>query len=121
MSRFDRISDVAPQEIWDGVLGRAVHGERVTLALVELEPSSVVPEHSHDNEQAGVLVEGSFEMRIGDETRTLTRGATWCIPPDEPHEVRVGPEGAVVIEVWAPAREDWLEIDRQEARPPRGF
>jgi quercetin dioxygenase-like cupin family protein len=121
MSSFAHIADVAPQRIWEGVTGRALHGERLTLALVELDPRSVVPEHAHDNEQAGILVQGSFEMRVGAETRTLGRGDTWRIPPDVPHEVRVGPEGAVVVEVWVPAREDWKEIEPDEPRPPRPF
>jgi quercetin dioxygenase-like cupin family protein len=118
---FARIAGVAPQEIWEGVTGRAVHGERLSLALIELEPGAVVPEHAHDNEQAGIMVEGSFEMRVGEETRELVRGDVWCIPPDVPHEVHVGPQGAVVVEMWVPGREDWREIPAQEPRAPRGF
>jgi len=118
---FAGIGEIAPQTIWEGVTGCALHGERLTLALIELEPGAVVPEHRHDNEQVGILVEGSFEMRVGDELRELLRGDTWCIPPDVPHEVRVGSDGAVVVEVWAPGREDWKEIERQEPRAPRGF
>jgi quercetin dioxygenase-like cupin family protein len=121
MSAFERIADVAPQEVWEGVTGRALHGQRLTLALVELDAHAVVPEHAHDNEQVGILVEGSFEMRVGSETRTLGRGDTWRIPPDVPHEVTVGPEGAVVVEVWVPAREDWTAIEPQEPRAPRTF
>jgi quercetin dioxygenase-like cupin family protein len=121
MSAFADIAAIAPQEVWEGVTGRALHGERLTLALVELDPGSRVPEHAHDNEQAGILVQGSFEMRVGTETRTLARGDTWCIPPNVPHEVQVGPEGAVVVEVWVPGRDDWKEIEAQEPRPSRGL
>jgi quercetin dioxygenase-like cupin family protein len=121
MTPFARIAGIAPQEIWEGVTGRAVHGERLSIALIELAPGAVVPEHAHDNEQAGIMVEGSFEMRIADETREVARGDTWCIPPDVPHAVRVGPEGAVVVEVWVPAREDWEGIPTQEPKAPRGF
>jgi quercetin dioxygenase-like cupin family protein len=118
---FARAAGMAPQEIWEGVLARAAHGERLTLALVELEPDAVVPEHAHDNEQAGIMLEGSFEMRVGEETREVTRGDTWCIPPDVPHSVRVGPEGAVVVEVWVPGRDDWRAVPAQEPRAPREF
>jgi quercetin dioxygenase-like cupin family protein len=121
MSRFEGVADLAPQLIWEGVTARAVHAERLTLALVELEPGSVVPEHAHDNEQVGIMVEGSFEMRVGGETRELRRGDTWSIPPDEPHEVHVGPEGAVVVEVWVPGRDDWKTIERQPPNEPRAF
>ena len=82
MSRFEGVADLAPQRIWEGVTARAVHGERLTLALIELDPDSLVPEHSHDNEQVGIMVEGSFVMRVGGETCELRRGDTWSIPPD---------------------------------------
>ena len=118
---FAGIGKIPPQVIWEGVTGRALHGERLTLALVELDHGSHVPEHAHDNEQVGILLDGSFEMRVGDETRALVRGDTWCIPPDVPHEVRVGPAGAVVVEVWVPGRDDWKGIEPQEPRAPRGF
>lgn len=121
MSAFDRLAEIAPQRLWEGVTGRALQGQRLTLAHVELEPHAVVPEHAHEHEQAGIMVEGSFEMRVGDETRRVGPGETWCIPPNVPHEVRVGPEGAVVVEVWAPGRDDWEGIERQPPRPPRGL
>lgn len=115
---FDDVSAIPPQQIWDGVLGRAVHGERVTLGLIELDADSLVPEHSHENEQVGILVRGSLTFRIGEETRELGPGQTWRILAGVPHEVRTGPEGAVVVEVWSPIRSDWQEIESQEPRPP---
>jgi quercetin dioxygenase-like cupin family protein len=116
---FADLGSLSAQRIWEGVAGRVVEGERVTLAVIELDPDSVVPEHRHDNEQVGVLVAGLLEFRIGNETRRVEPGGTWCIPADVPHEVRTGPEGAVAVEVFAPARSDWAALERLEARPPR--
>jgi quercetin dioxygenase-like cupin family protein len=119
MSAFADIGDVAPQQIWDGVLGRVVHAERITFGLIELEPGSLVPEHCHDNEQVGMILEGSLTFRVGDEERDLAPGASWRILANVPHEVRTGPNGAVLIEVFSPPRHDWNAIERQEPRPPR--
>ena len=58
MSAFSDLGAVQPQRIWDGVVGRTVHGERITLTLVELEPGVSVPEHSHENEQQGMVLTG---------------------------------------------------------------
>ena len=77
----------------------------MTLAVIELDPDSVVPEHSHENEQLGVLVSGLLEFRVGDETRRVGPGGTWSIPANVPHEVQAGPEGAVAVEVFAPTRD----------------
>ncbi len=118
VATFDDIASIAPQQIWEGVVVRAVHGDSTTMALIELAPNSHVPEHHHVNEQVGVLVRGSFRLRVGEETREITPGGTWRILADVPHEVQTGPDGALAIEVWSPPREDWKELEREEPRPP---
>jgi quercetin dioxygenase-like cupin family protein len=116
----DLLRDLAEldlQQIWDGVAARSLHGERLTVAVVELDPHSVVPEHSHDHEQLGLALRGSLTFLVGNETRELRAGGTWRIPPNVPHEVHVGPEGAVVVDVFAPARGDWRDRERLERTP----
>ena len=119
MSAFDDLAGMEPLRIWDGVAARAVEGEQLSLAVVELDPGSLVPEHAHMNEQLGLVIRGSLEFRVGDETRELGPGSTWCIPGHVEHGVRAGPEGAVVIDVFAPARADWAAIERDPPRTPR--
>lgn len=119
MSDFDQLAGMQPLRIWDGIAARAVHGELVSFAVIELDPGSTVPEHRHENEQLGVLASGTMRFRIGDETRELGPGATWRIPANVPHEVQAGPEGAVAVEVFAPRRDDWRGIERLPASPPR--
>jgi quercetin dioxygenase-like cupin family protein len=89
------------------------------MSLVELDPNAVLPEHSHPQEQVGVLLEGSLRFTIGGETKELGSGGTWQILPDVPHSVTAGPEGAAVIEIFAPTRDDWRAIEEEEPRPPR--
>jgi len=110
---------MGPQDIWDGVSVRAVHGERITLGVVELEPGSVVPEHRHENEQLGMVLSGSLIFRVGDESRELGPGGTWNIPANVPHEVTAGPAGAVVLDVFAPTRDDWSAFEPRAPREPR--
>ena len=119
VSAFAEIGALSPQQIWDGVRGRAVHGERVTLSVVELKADTLIPEHSHENEQVGMVIVGSLRFRVGDEVRELGPGGTWCIRPHLPHEVRTGPDGAVVVEVFAPGRDDWKQLERDEPEEPR--
>ena len=111
---FESLETIGAQRIWTGVVARTVQGERMTMAVVELEPGAVVPDHHHENEQLGIVLEGSVTFRVGDETRELRPGGTWRIPSDTPHEVEAGPEGAVLIDVFAPVRSDWAELERDE-------
>jgi unsaturated pyranuronate lyase len=115
---FDDLASISPHVVWDGVVARALDGERQMLTVIELAPNTLVPEHSHDNEQAGVLVSGALRFRIGDDERELDVGGMWCVPPSVPHSVQAGPEGAVVVEVFAPGRADWGGLERLEPSPP---
>lgn len=118
MGAFADLSELARLQVWEGVTGRVVGGTGLTLAFVELEPSSVVPEHSHPHEQIGVCISGSLAFDVGGEHREVGPGGTWAIPGGVPHEVRVGPEGAAVIEAWSPQRDDWDGLERLEQAPP---
>lgn len=119
VSVFDDVARMGPQAIWEGVSGRVVHGERITMGLVELDAGAVVPEHRHEQEQLGIVLQGSLRFRIGDESRDLGPGELYCIRSNEPHEAHAGPDGAVVIDVFAPLRDDWKTIEAQAPRPPR--
>jgi quercetin dioxygenase-like cupin family protein len=119
VSAFASISALELQRIWDGVHARIVHGDRITLGVIELDPNSVVPEHSHEHEQLGVCLSGSLLFRVGGESRELGPGETWSIPGNVPHEVHVGPDGAVVLDVFAPTRDDWRDAPSADARSPR--
>ena len=121
MSAFDRIDGIAPLQIWPGVVGRSVVSELVTLSYLELEPNVHVPEHAHVNEQVGVLISGSLRFRIGEEERDLEPGETWCILGNVPHQVWAGPNGAGLVEVFAPARDDWGDRERLAPSPPLRF
>ena len=118
MSAFAKLSDIGPLPIWNGVLSRAVQGARMTLAIVELEPDSVVPEHQHPNEQLGIVLKGSMTFTIGGERRVVVAGDTYNIPGNVPHDAVTGPEGAVVIDVFEPVRADWSQFTPSAPQPP---
>jgi quercetin dioxygenase-like cupin family protein len=116
---FADLSEIPLRQIWESVSVRTVDGERLTLGIVELDANAVVPEHRHDHEQLGMVLQGSLEFRVGEEKRQLGPGGTWRIPSNVPHEVTVGSEGAVVIDVFAPPRRDWGEVEAQTGHGPR--
>jgi len=121
MSHFEDIAEIEPLQIWDGLVGWAVSGEEAALTAIEIEPNAVVPEHSHPNEQTGILIKGSLTFRIGDERRELEPGALWVIPADVPHDVVAGPDGAFLVELFAPPRADWGHLERLTPRRPRSL
>jgi quercetin dioxygenase-like cupin family protein len=119
MSELNDLTDLPPIQVFAGVRVRRVQGDQLTLAIVELEPNAVVPEHRHNNEQNGLVITGQMDVRIGDERRVLGPGGTWRILADVPHQAQAGPEGAVVIDVFAPIRSDWDAFPSMEPMTPR--
>jgi quercetin dioxygenase-like cupin family protein len=117
VSAFADLAGVAAQPIWERIAARSLHGERVTLSVIELDPGAVVAEHSHENEQLGIVLRGSMDFRVGEERRQLGPGGTWTIPANTPHEAIAGPDGAVVIDAFAPTRDDWKELEGLKREP----
>ncbi len=113
------IGDAARIDLWgDAVKGRRVQGERITLAVIELGPNAVVPEHHHDAEQLGIVITGEVTFDLDGEVRRLGPGGTWRILSNRPHQVTAGPDGAVVIDVFTPVRADWDDLPTVDDAPP---
>lgn len=117
---FTDIAQLPLIKVWgETVRARRVQGERITFAIVELAPGAVVPEHRHVAEQLGMVITGAMHFTIDGETRDLGPGGTWRILSDRPHDVRAGPEGAVVIDVFTPVRSDWDALPIAPTTAPR--
>ena len=115
---FEPLRDIRPHALREGITARAVEGERMTMAVVDLEPNIAMPEHHHENEQLGFVIAGSMTMWIGDAKADLHPGDTYAIPSDVPHHVVVGPDGCSVLDVFAPVREDWKKLERLDPSRP---
>lgn len=114
------ITSVPALDIWgETVQARVVAGERASLAVVELTPDAVVPEHHHEHEQLGMVIEGSVTFTIDGRSRVLGPGGTWRIPSNAVHDVVAGPDGAVVVDIFSPVRADWSALPRSAPRTPR--
>jgi len=113
------VQEVGFQKLWQGVSGRIIEGERVTLAIVELSANGTVPSHQHEQEQLGLVVRGEVTFTVGDETRTFGPGGTWRVPSMTPHGAITGPDGATVVDVFNPIRDDWHAAPSDEEVVPR--
>ncbi len=118
MSHFGRIHDATPIAVWDGLRARTVTGQRLTLAVVDIDPGASLPQHHHENEQLGLMLRGTLQFTVGGETRELVPGETWNIPPNVPHSATAGPDGCTVVDVFAPVRADWEDLDRLDVSLP---
>ncbi len=120
MSNLIDIGDVESIDVWgETVQARVIAGANASLALVELQPDAIVPQHRHEHEQLGMCLEGSITFTIEGERRELGPGGTWRIPSNLQHDAVAGPDGAVVVDIFSPVRAEWNELPRSAPRDGR--
>ncbi|MCZ2097543.1 MAG: cupin domain-containing protein [Anaerolineae bacterium] len=76
-----------------------------------LERDSLVPEHSHMNDQVGYVIYGRVELTIGGVVHVCLPGDSYAIPGGVAHQARAEID-SLVIDVFSPPRNDY----RTEAR-----
>ena len=99
------------EELHDKLSRRLITGEQLMLAHVYLKKGSVVPRHSHENEQLTYILEGALRFKIGaegSEVIVVRAGEVLVIPSNVPHEAEAL-EDTLDVDVFNPPRQDWLD------------
>ena len=107
---FHRWNDIPMERVTDDIDRRLVVGDRMMLAHVHLKKGSIVPRHTHENEQLTYILEGALRFTIGDdgaEEITVRAGEVLVIPSNVPHKAEAL-EDTLDVDVFSPPRQDWL-------------
>jgi quercetin dioxygenase-like cupin family protein len=110
-ARHFRWDDMPREPVTDQISRRLITGERMMLAHVYLDRGSVVPKHSHDNEQLTYILEGALRFWLGeegDEEVVVRAGEVLHLPSNLPHKAEAI-EDTVDVDVFCPPRQDWLD------------
>ena len=104
-----RWDDMPKEQVTDTLARRLITGDRMMLAHVYLDKGTIVPMHSHDNEQLTYILEGALHFWIGeDEEEVIVRsGEVLYIPSGVQHKAEAL-EDTLDIDVFSPPREDWI-------------
>jgi len=89
---------------------KVLHAANLTVARLSLAKDAVVPEHSHVHEQIATVDKGALRFLIDGGEQIVGAGQSIAIPPHVPHSVEAL-EDSAVIDVFSPAREDWIRGD----------
>lgn len=87
-----------------GVRAAAAAGEHLSAARYTLQPGAVVPVHAHANEEFGIVLRGSLELRHGHEAQILRAGEAFLLSGGVEHGARAGDDGCELVECYAPPR-----------------
>ena len=100
---------VEKEDVGEGVT-RQILGfdDSILLARAAFEDGAVGYVHSHPHSQVTYVESGVFDFTIGSETQRLKSGDGTYIPPGIDHGA-VCVEAGVLLDVFSPVREDFLE------------
>ena len=107
---FYRWDDMAKEKLSEMLDRRVITGDRMMMSHVYLKKGSVVPRHSHENEQITYILEGGLRFWIGpDEAQVIDvmAGEVLHIPSLVQHKAEAL-EDTLDLDVFSPPREDWL-------------
>ena len=107
--QFISFAQTRAYELASGVTAKALFGEGAMLNLIEFEPGSTVPLHSHPHEQLGIVLRGMQALVVDGVAHELGPLEGYVLPGGAEHSAYCGPEGALVLDVFRPVREDYLE------------
>ena len=98
-------SQIPKRELFPGITAVLIHTENLTIAHVQIVKGAVVPEHSHVHEQIINIIEGPFELTVGNETKTVSAGHVAVVPSNIKHSL-ISVTGGKIIDIFYPVRED---------------
>ena len=107
---FYRWEDMPKEQVSETLDRRLITGDRVMLTHVYLKKGSVVPRHSHENEQLTYILEGGLRFWIGEdesEVIDVRAGEVLHIPSFVQHKAEAL-DDTVDVDIFSPPREDWL-------------
>lgn len=101
-----KISEIPKKEVIKGFEAQFVHTEQTTLGFWEIKEGAVLPMHSHFHEQITQVLEGQFELTIGEETKICEIGELAVISPNVIHGGRALTD-CKIFDIFSPVREDY--------------
>jgi quercetin dioxygenase-like cupin family protein len=105
--QFVKLTDLRSFELAPGVTGQPLFGEGAMINLIEFEAGAVVPAHSHPHEQLGLCLRGTQVLVIDGVEHPCGPMEGYVIPGGVEHSAHCGPDGATVVDVFQPVREDY--------------
>lgn len=95
------------KELLPGIIARTFWGEQMLAAVVDLDPNTELPNHSHPHEQLGIVLEGEIEFTVDGQVEVLRPYQVYVIPGDVQHSAKTFDHPVKVLDVFSPVREEY--------------
>ncbi len=99
-------------QLAEGAYSRLVSGRNTQLSFISMAPGSVFPHHIHPEEQMMFLLRGECEEILLDTKQKMTPNSVVRIPSNMVHGAEIGELGADALDIFWPARQDYLDKEK---------
>jgi quercetin dioxygenase-like cupin family protein len=89
-----------------------VVGDRLMVCRLTLAAGTVTPIHSHVHEQVTLVERGRADFFVEGQRRTAAAGDVLLFPSGIQHGATMLDEEVVLIDIFSPPREDFLQAKR---------
>ena len=103
-------NQIPAEQLNPQVSRRVIHTDGLTIARLTIAKGAAVPAHRHVNEQVATVEKGALKFDLDGQEIVLNAGQSLAIPPNVPHGV-VALEDTLVVDVFTPRRQDWIDGD----------
>src|SRR5215213_8957958 len=95
-----------------GIRRQMVVGKNMMICRFTFDPFVVTPEHTHPHEQMTLVIKGKVKFMIEGEVKIVAPGDVLYFPSNNRHGATMLDEEVVLIDIFSPIREDFLNGDQ---------
>ncbi len=96
----------------EGAHSRLVSGKNTQLSFISMDPGSTFPHHIHPEEQMMFVLRGACDEILLDEKQSMKANDVVRIPSNMVHGAEIGDLGCDALDIFWPARTDYLEKEK---------
>ena len=102
-------SSVPVENIAEGIDRQMIVGENIMICRLRFDAFVITPAHRHPHEQMTFVMQGKVKFTLEDEVRIVAPGDILHFPPNHWHGATMLDEEVILIDIFSPIREDFLE------------
>ena len=91
-------------------------GEKIMMSFVDMPANSYADPHRHpDNEQITIVLKGEADFVVEGKVYNVKEDDVLVFRQNEEHGAYMGPNGARVLDIFTPPRQDLMQKIRENA------
>ena len=97
------------ETVGEGIERQMIVGESLMICRLRFAANTVTPAHEHPHEQMTIVEKGSVLFILGEVEQVFCAGDVLHFPPHFWHGATMLDEEVILIDIFSPIREDFLQ------------